>query len=306
MMLESPDARSRRRRLVTLAAALAGALAAAGTAQALPSTAGPQAVSSAPSGSPAGATPPVGRRSATAGIGTVRPVPPAVTRTILGAFAARGARRGQARLSGVRPIPGTTLSTDLPTRIEVGTSITVVRFTISTPNDFRKPIGVVTLLDDDHLLTQVGIDGTAPGQATYRGALAMDERTLTTRGIATWVLGVFDEADQTGEAGQIAFLQTTVKLRSLLAQSVTRRGDVVDLVGAAKVYTHDEAYAAYPSHTIYLQRWTKTGWATIRTLRTDHLGHVTTQLRVPFTAGLRLWSPDAPTAFGAVTARAVV
>ena len=255
------------------------------------------------------ATPEAGRPPAAGTTAAGRPAPPALVRALLRAAAARdrGAPApGAARASGIRPIPGSTLSTDLPTRIEVGTSITAIRFTIATPNDFQDPIGVVTLLDDDHMLTQVGMYGTRPGQSTYRGAVAIDERTLTTRGLATWVFGVFDEADPSGEAGQVAFLDTTVKLRSLLAHSVTRDGDVVHLVGAAKSYTHDDQYAAYASHPLYLQRWTATGWATIRTLRTDRLGHVSAAVRIPFTAGLRLWSPDTPTTFGAVTVPTVV
>jgi len=254
--------------------------------------------------------------SSAVGQGTGRPVrpaitravPPAVARAIARAAAARFARSASTGLAstGLRLVPGTTVSTDLPTRIAVGTSITVVRFTVASPNDYRAPIGVVTLLDNDHLLTQVGVYGTAPGQTTYRGALGMDERTLSTRGTATWILGVFDEADPTGEAGQIAFLDTTVKLRSLLAQSVTRTGDIINLAGATKAYVADEHYAAYPSHRLYLQRWTKTGWATIRDLQTDRLGHVAAQIRIPFRTGLRLWSPDSPTTFGAVTAPTVL
>jgi len=291
-MPESPAVRSRTRGLVAAvvaASALAGALAGPTEAHASP---GRQVTS------------------------TARPIPPAIARAVARAVAARSARpapfapaplpRAPFSSAGLRLVPGTTVSTDLPTRIAVGTSITVVRFTVASPNDYRAPIGVVTLLDNDHLLTQVGVYGTAPGQTTYRGALGMDERTLSTRGTATWILGVFDEADPTGEAGQIAFLDTTVKLRSLLAQSVTRTGDIINLAGATKAYVADEHYAAYPSHRLYLQRWTKTGWATIRDLQTDRLGHVAAQIRIPFRTGLRLWSPDSPTTFGAVTAPTVL
>ncbi len=296
-MPESPAVRSRTRGLVAAvvaASALAGALAGPTEAHASP---GRQVTS------------------------TARPIPPAIARAVARAVAARSARpapfarapfapaplpRAPFSSAGIRLVPGTTVSTDLPTRIAVGTSITVVRFTVASPNDYRAPIGVVTLLDNDHLLTQVGVYGTAPGQTTYRGALGMDERTLSTRGTATWILGVFDEADPTGEAGQIAFLDTTVKLRSLLAQSVTRTGDIINLAGATKAYVADEHYAAYPSHRLYLQRWTKTGWATIRDLQTDRLGHVAAQIRIPFRTGLRLWSPDSPTTFGAVTAPTVL
>ncbi len=296
-MPESPAVRSRTRGLVAAvvaASALAGALAGPTEAHASP---GRQVTS------------------------TARPIPPAIARAVARAVAARSARpapfarapfapaplpRAPFSSAGIRLVPGTTVSTDLPTRIAVGTSITVVRFTVASPNDYRAPIGVVTLLDNDHLLTQVGVYGTAPGQTTYRGALGMDERTLSTRGTATWILGVFDEADPTGEAGQIAFLDTTVKLRSLLAQSMTRTGDIINLAGATKAYVADEHYAAYPSHRLYLQRWTKTGWATIRDLQTDRLGHVGAQIRIPFRTGLRLWSPDSPTTFGAVTAPTVL
>ena len=314
-MPQSPIRRSAARRAAALAAAaLVGVLvlpgvaaavppAAAGTSSVPPAAAGTSSVPPAAAGT---SSVPPAAADATA---TGRPVPPALLRALRRAAAARAdavrtggpqAPRG-VRASGIRPIPGSTLSTDLPTRIEVGTSITAIRFTIATPNDFREPIGVVTLLDDDQMLTQVAMYGTRPGQSTYRGAVAMDERTLTTRGTATWVFGVFDEADPSGEAGQIGFLDTTVKLRSLLAHVVTRDGDVVHLVGAAKSYSHDELYIAYPAHPVHLQRWTTNGWATIRTLRTDPLGHVSAAVRIPFTVGLRLWSPDTPTTFGAVT-----
>lgn len=57
---------------------------------------------------------------------------------------------------------------------------------------------------------------------------------------------------------------------------------------------------------VVVQRWSTSGWIAVRTARTDVNGHIDTTVRIPGTVGLRLYTPDTATYFGAVTLALVV
>ena len=248
---------------------------------------------------------------------TGRPVPPAVARRLatLARSAQAGTVLGSLRAAGVRPIPDSDLSTDLPTRLPVEDPYLPVPFTIVVPvNTYRRPLVVVELFNGAQVSFAAGFCGS-PGQTRYQGVAILDTGSIRDFGEALWVFGVVDDADQSGETGDIGALPAALKLRSLLGERVTRSGDTVRVFGSAKGYDptvvgggddgRDGAFVPRVGQTVYLQRYTSSGWATLRTLRTDARGHVDVHLRLPFRAGLRLTARDTATTFGAPTAPTV-
>lgn len=268
--------------------------------------AGPVAVSAA-----APPVPPAPSAVGTVGtVGRPVPVPTGIVRRL--AAVATSASRAPAppRAAGVRPIPGSTLSTDLPTRLPVESYVVDVPFTIvAAANTYRKPLAVVELFGDQQIYTATGFYGT-PGQTVFRGFVAIDAAAIKQFGPAVWAFGVFDDADPSGDTGQVSPLATTIKLRSLLARRVTRSADTVTIDGATKVYdpvgaSEEDGFVPDRARTVYVQRYTSSGWRTLRTLRADSRGHVTARIRIPFRVGVRLTTRDTPTTFGATTVPAV-
>ncbi len=244
---------------------------------------------------------------------TGEPVPPGVARRLaaLARSAWSGAGTPSPRPPVVRPIPDTNLSTDLPTRLVVQEPFLEVPFTIVAPaNTYRRPLVVVELFGETQVLVAAGFYG-ARGQTRYEGVVVLDTTTIRSYGEALWVFGVFADADESEDVGEIAVLPTTLKVRSLLGQRVTRSGDTVRVFGSAKAYDpstsedFDDGFRPRVGQTVYLQRYTTSGWTTLRTLRTDTRGHVDVSLRIPFRAGLRLTTRDTATTFGATTPQAI-
>lgn len=244
-----------------------------------------------------------------------RPVPPDIARRLAAlARSASGSPAGGApRAAGVRPIPDSNLSTDLPTRISIESPYVKVPFTIVAPaNTYPRPLGIVELIAGAQVPVAVGIYGRS-GQNRFEGLVILDTGSIREFGDAFWAFGVY--ADDSGDTGEGAVLSTTVKLRSLLGQSVTRSGEAVRVFGSAKAYDPTApggdfdgvpgAYRPRVGQTVHLQRYTSRGWTTLRTLRTDARGHVDATVRVPFRAGFRLTTRDSATTFGATTASAI-
>lgn len=302
-----------RRRRVLAAAALvvSGGLLVAGPV-AVSAAAPPVPPASAASAPPASApsAPPASAPSAGRTVGRPAPVPAGIARRLAAVAASASRARAAPRAAGVRPIPGSTLATDLPTRLPVQDYVVYVPFTIvAAANTYRKPLAVVELFGDQQIYTATGFSGT-PGQTVFRGFVAIDAAAIRQFGPAVWVFGVFDDTDPSGETGQVSPLPTTIKLRSLLGQRVTRSADTVTIQGATRVYdpvtaSEDNRFVPDRARTVYVQRYTSSGWRTLRTLRSDSRGHVTARIRIPFRVGVRLTTRDTPTTFGAITVPAV-
>lgn len=206
--------------------------------------------------------------------------------------------------AGVRPI-GAGVSTDLPTRIEVGGPDLFFNYTVKVPTGSLPAPAVEIALATaaGHMVLTSYTNGT-PGQTTYSGLLAVPFAAVDSLGSAQWIVAYGDSAS---DQVSTAHLGTTIKLRSLLGEKVTRTGNTVHVVGAAKEYFNEaETYIARPAATVAVQRWSGTGWVTVRTVRTDSRGHLDTSVTIPWHVGIRLSAPDTPFAFGAVTPSAAI
>lgn len=276
-----------RRFTAVLALTATGALALAG---AQPATA---AAPSAGAGHPAA----VGARS--------HPVaPPGYHRALLAAVGRAGVTAGGPVLSavGVRPIGGG-VSTDLPTRVAVGSGLVRVSYTVIVPTSkVHDPIvdialgagaGKTVVIEAESLVI-----GT-PGQTRFRGVITIPVSAIRVLGASVWAVayGGAASSDPVG-VGAVA---TTVKTNSLLGEAVTRRGSTVRVVGAAKVFT-GAGYVARPGLRVGIDRYAGRGtYVRLATVTTDRLGHLDVSVRIPFRVAIRLTDADTPTAFGAVT-----
>ncbi len=217
-----------------------------------------------------------------------------------------GAAAHGLRADGVRPI-GSGVSTDLPTRIELGSPLLTTNYTIDVPTGNLGNPAIEIALADAHgnLVFETYVNGQAH-QSSYSGTVSVPLQAVTTLGAAQWLVAYGPSDGDLGTV-RIARLGTTVKFRSLLGESVTRSGADVHVFGSAKAFS-PESYTFLPrtGDTVALQRWSSTGWITVRNLRTDSRGHVDTTVRIPWRVGLRLTDNDDADTFGASTAGSVV
>ncbi len=226
----------------------------------------------------------------------------------------RAARRGVGGAThlrpaaGVRPI-GSGVSSDLPTRIEIGGRVLLTSYTVNTSPStasYAKPAVLIGLADaQGNLVVTTFVVGTR-GQTTFSGAVAIPDQAVGALGTGQWVV-VYGEADTNSDNLPTAALATTIKLRSLLAEKLSRRGEYVDVFGAAKTYSEQsDSYLPRFGQPITVQRWAGNGWVNLTTVRTDSRGHIATRLHIPWRVGIRLVTPDTPLVFGAASASASI
>lgn len=270
------------------------------TVVALPAHATPS-VSSVPTGSST-------TSAATASVATrTRPAPKPFRDSLL-----RAARRGVGGAThlrpaaGVRPI-GSGVSSDLPTRIEIGGPVVLTSYSVNTPTaSYAKPAVLIGLADaQGNLVVTTFVVGTR-GQTNFSGAVAIPDQAVGTLGTGQWVV-VYGEADTNSDNLPTAELATTIKLRSLLAERLTRSGEYVDVFGAAKAYSEQsDSYLPRFGQPVTVQRWAGNGWLNLTTVRTDSRGHIATRLHIPWRVGIRLVTQDTPLVFGAASASASI
>lgn len=204
--------------------------------------------------------------------------------------------------AGVHPI-GRGVSTDLPTRVEVGAPQVTVPYTVVVPTGSlpQPTIDVALVVGNGDLVVEAATVGVA-GQTRFTGAVTFPQSALTDLGDASWVVLY---GDKKGNSVQGAALATTVKLRSLLSARVSRSGNQVSVFGATRVWA-GAGYQPRVGTRVSVQRWNGQGWVTIASRSTDSRGHISATLRIPFRVGIRLTVRDTGIVFGASTAQAVV
>ena len=277
----------RRRNLAVLALTATATLAAV-TVQ--PATAGSAVPTHLPSASAATRSHPV--------------APPAFERAVRAAAAGRArVTLGAPVAAGSRPI-GNGVTTDLPTRIELGADLVRVPYTVVVPTASIKDPGVeiALLVDDGSDSGQIVLDsfteGTA-GQTTFRGALTVPTTAIDHFGTGAWVVAY---GSVSGNDAKGATTETVVKIRSLLGEAVSRRGSSIRVAGAAKVFAGSGQYVARPNIRVGVDRYAGNGkYVRLATVTTDRLGHIDLTVRIPYRVGIRLTTADTGEVFGAVT-----
>ncbi len=242
--------------------------------------------------------------SAVSAVARPTPIPPAWRKALVQAH-----RRGAARTGSPAAGPGPGAVVTLPRRIEVGGPTVRLPYVVDVGRDYQVPTVAIDLENDaGDFLAGTYVEGPA-GQHVFRGAVTASAFGLLLGAGIPSQWGVVTGEKGSSPNDQIdALVPTTIGFRTIIAQRVTRKGDVVDVFGATRGYSAPISvlgipgdYESIDGQTVQLQRWTRTGWATIRTLQTDESGHVSTTLRIPFTVGLRLLTADQDGFFGAAT-----
>ncbi len=235
----------------------------------------------------------------TAPVATSRPVPAPFADAL-----ATAARRGVGAAtqlpvaSGVRPI-GAGVSTDLPTRIEIQDPGIYFSYVVRVPTgSIASPAIAIALATADGSFVLNSYTAGTRGQSTYSGALGAPISAVRQLGSAQWIVSY----GASGGVPTTASLGTTIKLRSLLGQQLSRSGTTVRVFGSAKDYAGDaDAFLPRVGRPVTIQRWSRTGWLNLRTVRTDSRGHISASLQIPWKVGIRLVTPDTQAVFGAAT-----
>jgi len=226
---------------------------------------------------------------------------------------ARNDRQHGPAAAGFRHIPGTPVSTDLPSRLEIGSDSIELTFRTSVSGstaDYDNPLGLVVLADasedeDAPLPVATGFHLT-PGQTGFTGLLAFNTGAIEVLGKGYWATGITENGDSDHFRVQEAAVPVVIKLHSLLGQQVTRSGDTVTVFGSAKAYAGDEEYTPRVGQKVAVQRYTANGWQNVLVTRTDSHGHINARIHLPYRAALRITTADTDTTFGATTTQTVL
>ena len=239
---------------------------------------------------------------------TSRPVPPAV-RAAIDRRAARLAAHPQdvTRTAALAP-PFSRV--DVPARVEIGGRVTRlgVSATMTSPQAY---FFVQLSVSGEDSGWGVGAEVEPTDPTRLQTVFELDRADFAGDGAFPFALGagewdLYAVPDPDGRQFSAVSLPTSVRAHSLLGLSVTRSGDTLSVTGSARAYdVPRDRYLAWHGRAVLLQRWTSTGWATVRTLTTDDRGNVATTLRVPFTVGLRAVDADSSTIWGATSASTI-
>lgn len=257
---------------------------------------------------PAYATPAARSSSVPSSVSSVaRPAPPGFHAAVVRAARGHAYTSVVPRASaGSRPIPGSQVSTDLPTRIELQSELVTIPYTVTVPTSSVRDPGVEIALAvgrQGQLVVDTFTAGT-PGQTTFTGAVTVPITAVNDLGAGAWVVAY---GSVSADRATVAGFATTVKIRSLLGESVTRRGSDVEVFGAAKAFDGRTSYLARAGARVYVQRYAGDGrYVNVATALTDARGHIDVSVHIPWRVGIRLYTPDTTDVFGAATAPAAV
>jgi hypothetical protein len=121
-----------------------------------------------------------------------------------------------------------------------------------------------------------------------------------------WPLGVWSWLVTPSGPSESLSRPALLRLHSLLGLRLTRSGEFVDVTGSARHYDADrDRYVGWAGQPVQVQRWTASGWRTIRTVTTDGRGNVAERIRIPWTVGIRLVDSDVQRVYGATSAQRV-
>ncbi len=170
------------------------------------------------------------------------------------------------RSAGIRPI-GSGVSTDLPTRVDIGNPFIVTSYTVRVPTSgYRRPAVQVALVSARGDLVWQTFTAGAAGQTAFRGTVTVPAGAVGEPGAFRWVV-IYGEADTQSDNLPTAALGTTIKLRTLLAQQLTRRSSDIRVFGALKQYDFSLRYSPRATARVVVQRWSTSGYGAYRRQR---------------------------------------
>lgn len=182
-----------------------------------------------------------------------------------------------------------------------GTRVTVVGTGQPHPGQRRQASEVVQGLTPNWLVLVPGsgnsCDGDSGGPDLWPGSSTVV--ALTDQGtcahdydtpVGTWEAHWFAAAASTAAVGD------GVHQPSVLGLAAARSGGFVVIHGDSRFLDITSGrFRSWPGNQVGIQRWTRTGWATIRGVTTDGNGNFTIRMHIPFRVGLRLVTgPNTP------------
>lgn len=192
------------------------------------------------------------------------------------------------------PMVGVVSSTTLPSRVEVGSDITTVPFTVTTT---VPAISVIVRLRNYAGKETASVTVTNGVESTkFSGRISFSDTALPSLGAYTFNVQPLVRNQPNLLSTDV---QTTIKVHTLLGLApLTRSGNVIGVVGSLRIYdTIRHTYLRWTGRPVQLQRYSSDGFVTIKPLTSDRYGDVHTTVSIPFRVGLRLVTPETPTAF---------
>lgn len=178
----------------------------------------------------------------------------------------------------------------LPDRVAVKTSTITIPFTLTLNR-----VGAVTvkLKRGTTIVSTVLVPA---GTTSVSGSFIVDTSSAAQLGGFAWAVS------DTTAVTVLSVSPVVLAQPSMLGLGATRSGSTITLHGAAK-YTGPPAstVSAWAGRPVAVQRFTSSGWVTIRTVTTDAAGHIALTLVIPFRVGLRLVDADTGVVFGATS-----
>jgi hypothetical protein len=95
---------------------------------------------------------------------------------------------------------------------------------------------------------------------------------------------------------------TDMRAHSMLGLAASRSGSTINIRGALRAYNSvTERYHGWSGRPVAIQRWSSSGWLTLKTVSTDRNGNIATSVGVPFRTTLRLATGDTAGIWGATS-----
>lgn len=160
-------------------------------------------------------------------------------------------------------------------------------------------VGVATDSSDNGELVGAHVLAAARPTATLRTTVDVKATDLPRLGSYVFGIDAFNDGDQ---QDSVVYTPTTIRRNSLLGITAARTGDTIKVTASARQYLIPEnGYVGWTGRTIGIQRYTSTGWVTIRTATTDSNGNLTVNVNIPFRTALRARDSDTGATWGAVS-----
>lgn len=197
------------------------------------------------------------------------------------------------------PAPVLAIAATVPAHVVVGAATTTIPITVVTSQPQTEVTVALRSVATGRISATTTLTGPVP-TTRFTGTVVLSSAAIAAWGTQTWVVTTPDPT-VTAKIGAV------LRAQSLLGIRATRSGTTVTVVGAARSYnTVLGRFGAWTGRPITIQRWTRTGWSRLTTVRTDNHGNIRVALHIPFTVGLRLVDPSSANTWGIASASQIL